>query len=610
MRGFRQFCAGITVLLVSWSAQTASAQYGPGQQQNPAAGGLSWPPPQLSGQMPFYQGRQSPGALPSRIVPAQFQQGAPAGAPGMAPMYGPGNQLQPYPGLDMFRYGTQRTTNEGGLWYKEMLNTRRDFNASVEFLVPIYNSPGDQLFGYGGISTGVEETDQIPPSEISIPRDTDISATGGGNNGGGGGGNNNNNNTNVLPQDITDSYFPYRRFREMFGNQAGGGIQMSFGFTDEDGSGISVSGWYGGEANDTFQRGAEPRRTYIPQEDPFGNPLSGNDPQYLTELNALNGSLPINDGSGIADRIPFDTLFEMQFSQQAWGAGVQVLRPAVVRGSWYTLRPVLGVKYIDVRESFKFRGLDSGAEYEFFNFSNVNPGIGGNNNGGGGGGGGNGNNTVEEADGRPDQDTFNDGTVNGNPALSRPTVVPIPTNPYEVQIGANSQSRSAGPEFGFRADLAGGGDTKLWFMATAGLAATKETVNLNGFGVYNHFLNTVDPDNNIDTPDGGELGTGVGALTDTQTAFNEQATTTHVSPTLDLTANFEIKIFEHIPLLNRIDILEDARFKTSYGFLYIGNITRPQNSINYTTFPINPSLDLDRSGWTMQKWSFGIDWEY
>ncbi len=126
MRGFRRFCAGIAVLL---AAQTAHAQYGPGQQQNPAAGGLSWPPPQLSGQMPFYQGGQPPGGMPSPIVPAQYQQRGPAGPPGMAPMYGPGNQMNPYPGLDLFRYGTQRTTNEGGLWYKEMLNTKRDFNA-------------------------------------------------------------------------------------------------------------------------------------------------------------------------------------------------------------------------------------------------------------------------------------------------------------------------------------------------------------------------------------------------------------------------------------------------------------------------------------------------
>ncbi len=609
MRGFRQFCAGIAVLFVFWSAQTASAQYRPGQQQNHAAGGLSWPPPQLSGQMPFYQGSPSPGALPSPIVPARFQQGVPAGAPGMAPMYGPANQLQPYPGLDLFRYGTQRTTNVGGLWYKEMLNTRRDFNASVEYLLPIYNSPGNRLFGYGGISTGVDETDQIPPFDISIPRDTDISANGGGTGGGGGGGGNNNNNNVVIPDDIQDMYFPYRTFDQMFGNQAGDGIRVNLGFTNEDGSGLSVSGWYGGEANDTFQRGAEPRRTYIPQEDPFDNPLSGNDPQYLTELNALNGSLPINDGSGVADRIPFDTLFEMQFSQQAWGAGLQVLRPPVVRGSWYTLRPIIGLKYVDIRESFKFRGLDSGAEYEFFNFSNVTLGTGGNNNGGGGNNNNN-NTTVEEADGRPDQDTFNDGTTNGNPAANRPNVAPLPTNPYEVQIGASNQARSAGPEFGFRADLQGGGDTRLWFVATAGLAATRETTNLSGFGVYNHFLNSVDPDNNILTPDGGELGTGVGALTDAQTAFNEQATITHVSPMLDLAVNFEIKVFEHIPLLNRVEFLEDARFKTSYGFLYVGNITRPQNSINYTSFPINPSIDPDRSGWTMQKWSFGIDWEY
>ncbi|MBL4883343.1 MAG: hypothetical protein JKY95_02250, partial [Planctomycetaceae bacterium] len=415
--------------------------------------------------------------------------------------------------------------------------------------------------------------------------------------------------TAAFSQDLIDRYFPVRNFDRMFGNMAGGGIQVSFGFTNEDGSGVEVSGWYGGESNDVFQRGGIPRRTYVPSLDPFS--ILGNDPLYLTELNALNGSLSINNGAGIADRVAFDTLFEMQVSQQAWGTGIQFLRPAVARGSWYTVRPIVGLKYVNIYEKFAFRGLDSGAEYEFINFTNTDPqqeiqtifesesGFSATNNTGGELG----------FEGRPLIDTFNDGTTDFLAANNYP-VDAFETNPYETQIGASNQVNAAGPEIGYRVDLGEGKNTKMWFVATAGLTATKETLNLQGFGVYNHFLNNVDPDNDISTPDGGELGTGVGAIPDADTVFNDESDTTHVSPLLDLTANFEFRLFEYIPMLNRIEFLEQARFKTSYGFLYVGNISRPQESVDYSTFPINPSLNPNRSGWTMQKWTFGLDWEY
>jgi len=503
----------------------------------------------------------------------------------------------------MYRYGFQQTINEDGIWYKQMLNANKTYYGDVELIFPVYCEPGDTLFGYGGIETGIVATDRIPPSYFTTPRNQGDVTTGGG--GGGGGGNNN----AISGREIYDRYFPYYSFSNMFHDMTGSGIRLELGVENEDGSGWAINGWYGGESNQTFQRGAVPRRSYTPLPDPFT--FAGNDPLYVLELNALVGSLPIDNGSGVADRIAFDTMFEMKFTQQAWGSGLKFYRPAIARSDWYQVRPIIGLRYIDIQEGFNFRGLDSGAEYEFLNFNDIDRAqefetllnldygfiTAGNNNSGEPG-----------FEGRPDPSTFNEGTPDQVQSPVNP-VTAFPTNPYEVQVASSTQSRAAGPEIGLHAEM-GGDETKLSFLATAGLTAINETTWLDGFGVYNHFLNLVDPDDNINTPDGGELTTGLGGLTDEETRFSDKATSTHVSPTLDLSVKFESRVFQYVPGINRLQFFEEAKFTTSYGFLWVGNVTRPQSSVVYETFPINPSLDPDRSGWTMQQWSFGLHWEH
>ncbi|WP_150105967.1 hypothetical protein [Rubinisphaera brasiliensis] len=521
-----------------------------------------------------------------------------------APAYGSGGEMNPYPGLDMYRYGFQQTINDDGLWFSEKLNARRDYKFGVEFMVPVYSEPGDSQFGYGGTITGVGATDSNPPFYFSSPRDPGDIAGGGG--GGGGGGN-----TSSIATDFElQRYFPVRNFEGMFGNNGTTGIRLNWGFENEDGSGLYVNGWYGGESTNTFVRGAEPYRNYSPALDPFG--LVGNDPLYILELNALNGSLPIDAGNGVAERITFDALYEMKFSQEAWGAGLQILRPAIAKSDWYEVRPIIGLRYIDIREGFNFRGMDSGAEYEVLNFNDVdyatefetlfNLDVGFVTTT---------NNATGEAgfEGRPVADSFNDDAVVVSPSNVYPLTF-YPTNPYETQVNASTHSRVAGPEIGLKTDLGGGDNLKVSFLATAGVMATSESLKLNGFGVYNHFVNRVDPDNDELTPDGGAIGTGVGGLSDEETTFEDSSTVTHVSPTFDLSLSAEFRVFQYLPVVRKLQFMEDAKFRTSYGFLWVGNISRPQDSVNYTTYPVNPSLDPRRSGWTMQQWTFGVDWNY
>ena len=627
MRGLRRFCVGMTALMFAWTGQTAFGQSPPAASGQP--GGLNWPPPGLQAPQPFAHPQEPTSRWPAPMVSAphggmppggiqqtQFQQpmGPPPG-PGFVPpppygvappphagppQYPGGADLQPYPGLDMYRYGYQQTINENGLWFSEKLNASRKYHVSLEFMVPVYAKPGDELFGYRGINTGIGPTQGIPPFQVSIPRTAGDVTTGTGGTGG-----NQQQNEYLQQLQIQNSYFAPLSFDRMFNKNSGLGLKGEIGFENENGSGISINSWWGGNAEETYQVGQEPFRNYSPTLDPFD--LIGNDPLYLTHLNARNPSLTINAGAGVAERIPFDTLFQMKFSQQAWGAGMRILRPAVSRGDWYTVRPVLGLRYIDLREAMAFRGLDSGAEYEFINFTNtdiqaeldsifdieINGG------------------TDFEAgiDGRPDLDSFNDDDVVDNGSNVYPLDL-FPTNPYETQIHASNHAHAAGPEFGFQTDLGGGKNFKIKLLTTVGLTATTENMRLSGFGVYNHFVNRVDPDGNPDTPDGGQIGTGAGGLTDAETFFSDRNTSTNISPLLDLSVSAEFRIFEYIPLIRKLQFMEDAKFRTSYGFLYVGNVARPHESIRYDSFPINPSLNPTRKGWTMEQWTFGVDWNY
>ncbi len=640
MRGLRRFCVGMAVLMSSWTTPATWAQ---SPQPSPVygSGALAWPPPGMApsqdqagpymGTMPSPLMQSAPGQMPQSYhsqgqIPqphyqqAQYQQmqypqgpgqPGPQGGPPVpvpAPYYGPGSEFNPYPGLDMYRYGWQQTTNENGLWFSDRRNAQKKYVFGVEFIVPVYSGPGDQRFGYGGIATGIRATDRVPPFWFSSPRLPGDFTGGGGQGGGGGGGGNN---ASLLPPDVFTRYFPERSFGTMASDNSSNGIRLNFGVENEDGGGVQLNAWYGGSSEQVFREGGIPTRSYTPALDPFD--LIGNDPLYIFELSAMNSSLPINNGTGVAERIPFDTMFEMRFSQEAWGAGLRITRPAIARASWYQLRPVLGVRYIDLREGFRFRGLDSGAEYEIINYEdidyvqefetlfNLDAGFAST--------GTTANIGDAGFEGRPDASTFNDDDLVPSLSFAYPLDF-FPTNPYETQIIASNHARLAGPEFGLQLDLGGGQNFKIRAHTIGGLAAARERLQLDGFGVFNHFVNRVDPDNNALTPDGGLLGSGVGGITQEQSRFRDDTTTTHVSPTFDAGINVEARLFSYVPVLRNMSLLEKAKFRTGYEFLYVGNISRPQSSVEYVSFPINPSLNPKRSGWTMTQWSFGVDWHW
>lgn len=493
---------------------------------------------------------------------------------GMAQMPpGVGVNYQPYPGIDMYRYGLNQTINEDGLWFQKLRNQRREYTASFEYLSVEMADPGNDIFGYDGAETGVYASDGVVPFVVSMPRTSD-------------------DNDPTVPETIRPFFKP-AKFNNMFDDGLeSSGFKVRFGWTNEDDSSVEFNGWHVTEQHTTFSQGQE--QLYRETTDPL----------YPFQFSGLNHGISIDRGDGIADIIPFDQFFETKISAQAFGAGVLITKTPLYARDHITIRPIWGVRYIQLKERFGFYGIDSGAEYdivsyaegispeeEFFNNRETDQG---------------GSNTAtgDGVAGRPVADSFNDGTTDQFSFPSVPARIFTETQPYSASLSANTKSNMAGPEVGLRLDT--GGDTaNLSLQATAGLMVINQHVQLGGYGFFNHF-----EDANLDGfPDGGDLVTGAGDISST-TNFNDSERLTHVAPSFEASVNFEIKLFESVPVFRNIDIFEDASFKVGYSYLYLGQIARPTESVSYVTFPANPRIDVDRTGWDMQSLNLGIDFHY
>ncbi len=125
-------------------------------------------------------------------------------------------------------------------------------------------------------------------------------------------------------------------------------------------------------------------------------------------------------------------------------------------------------------------------------------------------------------------------------------------------------------------------------------------MNLSGFGIFNHFISTT----GLAGSDADILG-----LTP-QSGFSDTENHTHASPFMDASINAHAKIFEDLPYFRNYAFFEDARLVASAGYLYLGNVARPYDSVNYVTFPINPSIDIERDGWELKYFTVGMDFTY
>jgi len=173
---------------------------------------------------------------------------------------------------------------------------------------------------------------------------------------------------------------------------------------------------------------------------------------------------------------------------------------------------------------------------------------------------------------------------NGLPDL---TTVEPRVAPYQGGLDSSTRSHLAGPEIGLAYQM-GGRKLMLSGTSTFGLMANHERMRLDGFGIGSPDLGTFDQN----------------------ATFTDRYETTHVSPILEQTFNAEFKMIHLIPLLRRIELLEQAKFRVGYSVLAMWQVARPNDTIRWQGQPLNPFIRPDHTKWYIHGWHFGFDWRY
>jgi hypothetical protein len=436
--------------------------------------------------------------------------------------YPPGATQWPYispytaPAVDQHSY-------QNGFWYNEQMRGGRRYYAFLGGALSTFADPDDVLIG-----------------NPKAPRDfRTLTATGGGGVGTG-------------ATTGTREVFAARDWSAVEDHMQGGGFQGMMGFFNPDDSGWFLSGFWAEEGHAGYSA-----------IDPPGDPA-----RPVDTLRARAG-IPIFDGSQDvttlppvppnttgttvigAGVIPYDMYYRLGWSSQAYGIGTGFYTNPVFRGGALKIRPMLGLRYLNVRENATFEGADSGLDYTI-----------------------DGDNLAPVA-----------GSVTGVPDV------------FESALRANTKAHLAGPEAGLRFDV-GGDKFLVWTQSKFSLFANHSTREIDGFGI-GRITGAALPAPTTPTPNDRTL-----------TGFHEQDTTTHVSPAFEQSIFLRAPILSHVPGIRKLKVFEEAQFQMGYTFLVVGAMYRPGNVIDWAGFPQFPQLNSEKTTYFVSTWSWGVEWMY
>jgi hypothetical protein len=538
-------------------------------------------PPQMPGMYQAPYGTNDPGVL----YP-----------PGTPPSFAPWPQISPY-GMGNYSYDTHY--NQGGTWFREILNKRRDYYFNVNALSTTTRGPGHATIGAQPV-----KLDDVTRGPAGYPLPTyGEAAFPGATTGGTGTGGGTNTATGPTPASrvyIDDGIYPYPYMRpsttgtpastvdnnlfpirstRLFNEFNSPGIQLEWGFEEEDGSGLKLDAWWGFSSDQTFQRGTDSiDGVVIDQQLIFnteGQFLFSRNGAVTYDTGIVLTPFQAVDAQGLFGATlgaqKYDVMYRVNVQSQAGGGDLQLMMPDLLPStSAIRLRPVYGGKYTFIGESFDFRGIDSGMSY------NVVGGA----TGGGTGGGTGGTNTGA---------TFRPvpwGTTGPNS---------IDSDLFETQVSSRTRSHLAGPMAGLRYDFGRSRNFKIWGQSSAGLMANYEQVRVNGFNAGENLITRL------------LLGTN---MLDGDSSFSDSETHAHVSPVFEQTFMSESKILAALPGTREIPILANANFRLGYTTTIIGNVARPADSIEWNGFPKSPKVDIDYMTWSMGRVNVGLEWTY
>lgn len=355
--------------------------------QMPAASGTSMSGPIYTPSAPM--SGAMPGYLPGPVTGGP---GGPGGGPMMAPQQAavsnvpPG--MQPWPQISPYENGFEQTTNAQGLWFREVRNQRRDYYFKLDALWSKIRDPNRVPFG--DLSVPVTVTSGVSTATIAQM---------------------------FLGEPIDDD-FDISVINQQQKRAESAGMQGSWGFWNEDGTGFEFNGWWQAASSWEFSRG----------RGQFGS----SDVTQSRATIAFPVRTGLNPGEGID--LAYDQVFDLKMTTESAGTGVNLLQSPYYDNSVFKIRSMVGLRYVFLREKFTFRGADAGYSYTF------------------------------DALGRPDLDTAQQVFA-----------------PYFGTLNSSVESHMAGPQIGFHYTL-GGDFLLITGTTTGGLLANHERLRLNGIG--------------------------------------------------------------------------------------------------------------------------------
>jgi len=281
------------------------------------------------------------------------------------------------------------------------------------------------------------------------------------------------------------------------------------------------------------------------------------DPSTLTPL----ASIIVNNGNGQSTVLPFDAGFIQQFNAEIYGSDADVyLAPFFERPS-FKMKWMFGAKFLRINEQMYVEGDGSGLGYAFVPNNLL------------------GTTTT---------------TVGINPILG-PFVPLLP--PYATIIQSSTSSSLIGPHIGVRYDL-GGDNFKVWGQTKFALAYDYEQMrvsssNLSPFVAYDGVISVVAGPS--------PAGSGTNVIS---THANS-----HIAPIIDQQINIDFNGFAWVPVINKMALFKNAKTRIGYNFVWINNVVRPTNIINYNIGNVTLQTG-ERTYFAYNAVNFTIAWKW
>ena len=577
---------------------------------------------------------------PGYARPANYGYQQPPVAPPMPPSSGspvdinqfvPPPTFNPWPAVSPYDYDYNRYSVQDGVWSQETTpqHAGRRYMGGVEYL---FNRT-KKLSGIFGDNRAASYKDVVLPILREDPFDLDdladayeglspMQQQGG----------QNQNQNNLAQVDIGpgNNLYDTVNFNE-FNELKAPGTRLNYGWLNPDDSGFMMSFMWSSDVSERL--GIDPGLGRGDQTAALlqliNTPEDPNDattviPRNLSDLAGVLGptidvdlilqnnllnlrGIPFDDGTvtelddgtvfgGAA--APFDLEFNLEIESETYGTSLMSYLNPIYKANRLKVRPIVGLRYMHIREALKFRGIDSGLTYDDQDpddpiFPDVKlhslP-----------------NGFDDDGDGIVDnaglvEDMFQaqGGGGGGGQGMFRFIQYRSPfVSPIESTFSSESRVHLVGPEIGMQYEM-GGGNFRMLGHTTVAMLGNFERLALRGnnFGVItrdNNFVprSPANPDPN---------------------AFSDRETHSHVSPLLEQSISFEGPIFRYLPVFQRFRVLNGAVFRIGYTYTLINEVVRGPSSVRYTSNPAQglfPEVSAKRGNWYVRNFNLGVHWSF